>query len=626
MLVKGFGMVRRWSVVFLFQMITAGCVALVLSTLPASANAKYAAMVVDGYTGKMIYGRNVDSPRYPASITKVMTLYIVFEELRAGRLKKSTRLKVSKYASGRPPSKLGLRPGETITVDTAIRALVTKSANDVATVVAENISGTQTKFAKRMTRTARAIGMTKTTFRNPHGLPDRRQKTTARDLIKLSMRIQADFPKLYSYFSVKKFTFRGRTFRNYNKLLGRFKGTTGIKTGYIRASGYNLTAVVKRGNKKVVAVVLGGKTGRSRDAQMRKLITNAFPKVVAYNGPPPTPVRLALARPAPIPGQKPARTPVSVKNTVKPHVLPVSGEADAVASSNAIVGPNTIAGQKEGILLMRIAALAPRNREMPLAEPVSRVYAVAKASPARVPNRAKAPQLRSIDYQSLASNEPALGGFATTAYAAVQNNQVISSIAALIANSAISTGARPETTPALRPAIAVAENPLGNLRLANLPADRRQDRPAKRVARLILPPSSTVDQPVAQPAANPTPALAAGSSEPARNRIPKALERQATAAATQPQAEVTPPPVVIPDGYQIQVGAYVYKQKAEERIDEVRKAARRLLANSMGIAVQAENDKGTFYRARFAGLAKRNANRTCKALKKRRIPCIVLAQ
>jgi len=612
-------MARRWSVVSLFQIVTAGCVALVLSALPASANAKYAAMVVDGYTGKMVYGRNVDAPRYPASITKVMTLYIVFEELRAGRLKKTTKMKVSKYASGRPPSKLGLKPGETITVDTAIRALVTKSANDVATVVAEHIGGTQTKFAKRMTRTARAIGMNKTTFRNPHGLPDRRQKTTARDLIKLSMRIQSDFPKLYSYFSVKKFTFRGRTFRNYNKLLGRFKGTTGIKTGYIRASGYNLTAVVKRGNKKVVAVVMGGKTGRSRDAHMRKLITNAFPKVVAYSGPPTAPVRLALARPAPVPGPKPAvvsaKGIVIGKTTIKPHVLPVGGKTE----------PAAVAGQRQGVLVMRIAALAPRNREMPLAEPVSRVYAVART--ARV--RTTAPPLRSIDYQRLAGNQNDLGAAATTAYATTQNNQVLSSIAALIANSAISPGTRTEPVPHLRPAVTTADNPLGSLRLASFSADRPQARPAKRVARLILPPSSTVDQPSVKPAAELRPALvAAKQSTPVRNAPPPpALERQATSAIPVPSpVKVTPPPVVLPDGYQIQVGAYVYKQKAEERIDEVRKAARRLLSKTMGIAVPAENDKGTFYRARFAGLAKGHANRTCKALKKRRIACIVLAQ
>ncbi|VAW10266.1 D-alanyl-D-alanine carboxypeptidase [hydrothermal vent metagenome] len=596
---------RRWSVDLLVQVLTAGCLALFISTLPAGANAKYAAMVVDGYTGKMIYGKNVDAPRYPASITKVMTLYIVFEELRAGRLKKTSKLNVSKFASGQAPSRLGLKPGTRISVDTAIRALVTKSANDVATVVAENIGGTQTKFARRMTKTARRIGMSKTTFRNPHGLPDRRQKTTARDLITLSMRIQSDFPEYYSYFSVKTFTYRGRTYRNYNKLLGRFKGTTGIKTGYIRASGYNLTAVVQRGNKKVVAVVLGGKTGRSRDAHMRKIITKAFPKVIAFKAPPPTR--------APLPERKPSRAIAiakAVNTPVATEVLPISGKVDTIA----------VASRREGVLVMRLAALAPRNREMPLAVSVSRQAPPVHNRTARAatPARNLAGNLR------LAQADTSMNAMATTAYASVQNNQMISSIAALIANTTSTVGGTPETAANLRPAIRAASVPA--LRPATEPAsgppNRPPNRPQRRIARLILPPSSTVTPTVA--VANPAPALGPALQTQARVAVLPGPE-----ASRQPQgAPKAPPPqaVTLPEGYQIQVGAYVYKQKAEERIDEVRKAAHRLLSEAMGIAVPAENDKGTFYRARFAGLAKRDANRTCRALKKRRIPCIVLSQ
>jgi D-alanyl-D-alanine carboxypeptidase len=253
--------------------------AVVLSApLPAAANSKYAGIVVDAKTGKTLYSSSADARRYPASLTKIMTLYLVFEELEAGRLSLNSKLKVSKYASGRPPSKLGLKPGSTIRVKDAILALVTKSANDVATTVAENIAGSETKFAERMTRTARQLGMKRTVFRNPHGLPNSKQYTTARDMATLGRAIQERFPKYYGYFKTRVYTYRGRRYGNHNRLLGRVKGVDGIKTGYIRASGFNLVTSVKRDGRFIVAVVMGGKTGKSRNAQMVKLINRYLPR------------------------------------------------------------------------------------------------------------------------------------------------------------------------------------------------------------------------------------------------------------------------------------------------------------------------------------------------------------
>lgn len=244
----------------------------------ADANSKYAALVVDANTGKTLFARNADAPRYPASLTKIMTLYIVFEELRAGRIGMSTRFKVSKKASLQAPSKLGLKPGSTIRVSDAIRALVTKSANDVAMVVAENISGSQSRFARRMTYTARRLGMHRTTFRNPHGLPDAAQRTTARDMVTLGRAVQQHFPQYYKFFSIRVFKYGKRRYRNHNRLLGRVKGVDGIKTGYTRASGFNLVSSARRGHRHIVAVVMGGKSGRSRNAHMRKLIQTYLPK------------------------------------------------------------------------------------------------------------------------------------------------------------------------------------------------------------------------------------------------------------------------------------------------------------------------------------------------------------
>ena len=250
------------------------------TTLPegANANSKYAGIVIDAKTGKTLYADQADTLRYPASLTKIMTLYIVFEELQSNRMHLDTRLSISKYAASQPPSKIGIRVGHPITVRTAIRALVTKSANDVATAVAENISGSESKFAARMTRTAKSIGMKQTTFRNAHGLPNSQQRTTARDMAILGRAIQERFPNYYEFFSTKTFQFRGRTYSNHNRLLGRIKGVDGIKTGYINASGYNLVTSLKRDQRHIVAVVMGGRTGTSRNNHMIDLINRYLNK------------------------------------------------------------------------------------------------------------------------------------------------------------------------------------------------------------------------------------------------------------------------------------------------------------------------------------------------------------
>lgn len=249
-----------------------------LAAMPAVANSKYSGIVVDAKTGKTLYSYKADTYRFPASLTKIMTLYVLFEEIEAGRMSMQTPLKVSKYASSRPPSKLGLKPGSTIKVKDAIMALVTKSANDVAVVVAENVGGSVPRFAKRMTRTARSIGMKRTTFHNPSGLPDKRQVTTARDMALLGRAIKDRFPKYFKLFSKRSFAYKGRRYGNHNRLLGKVRGVNGIKTGYTRASGFNLVTNVETGGRHVVAVVLGGRSGASRNAQMKKLIAQYLPK------------------------------------------------------------------------------------------------------------------------------------------------------------------------------------------------------------------------------------------------------------------------------------------------------------------------------------------------------------
>jgi len=232
----------------------------------------YAALVMDHNTGQVLHEVDPDGPRHPASLTKIMTLYLLFEQLENGNLKLETPLPVSPHAAVQAPTKLHLKPGQTIAVEDAIKGLVTKSANDAAAVVAEAIGGTEEEFALRMTRKARALGMSATTYVNASGLPADEQITTARDQIALGRAIQMRFPQYYAYFATPFFTYHGMAMKNHNSLLRTVDGVDGIKTGYTEASGYNLIASVRRNSRQLVCVVLGGTSNAMRDARMRQLI------------------------------------------------------------------------------------------------------------------------------------------------------------------------------------------------------------------------------------------------------------------------------------------------------------------------------------------------------------------
>jgi D-alanyl-D-alanine carboxypeptidase len=244
----------------------------------AASKSKHAAIVIDANTGKTLYASNADAPRHPASLTKMMTLYMVFEAMAKGKIGKNSKMIMSKHAASMAPTKLGIKAGSSLTVETAIYALVTKSANDAAAATAEFIGGSESNFAQMMTAKARSIGMGNTRFYNASGLPDARQITTARDMATLGIALRKNFPQYYSYFSARSFTYGRSRMANHNKLLGRVAGVDGIKTGYTRASGFNLVSSVALGNKRVVSVVLGGTSGRSRDAEMAGLIAKYVPK------------------------------------------------------------------------------------------------------------------------------------------------------------------------------------------------------------------------------------------------------------------------------------------------------------------------------------------------------------
>ncbi|MCB1446341.1 MAG: D-alanyl-D-alanine carboxypeptidase [Rhizobiaceae bacterium] len=246
--------------------------------MQAAAAPRSSSIVIDVKAGKVLSAEDPDGLRYPASLTKMMTLYLVFEALESGRIKLNTRVPVSANAAAEQPSKLGVRKGTSFTVEQGIMALVTRSANDCATAFGEFLGGTEARFGKMMTSKARQLGMTRTVYYNAHGLPDARQVTTARDQARLGVALRRDFPQYYGYFSTRSFTYGRQVIGNHNRLLGNVKGVDGIKTGFTRASGFNLVTSAQLDGRSIVAVVMGGTTGRSRDNKMRRLVAAYLPK------------------------------------------------------------------------------------------------------------------------------------------------------------------------------------------------------------------------------------------------------------------------------------------------------------------------------------------------------------
>lgn len=263
------------SLCLVWLVLSVSCLALFVSS-SAHANPRYAGIVVDLENGEVLYAENADARRYPASLTKMMTLYLAFEALEDGTLRLDQALPVSHYAAAKPAVKLWLAAGRSIPVDTAIRALAVRSANDVAAVVAEALGGSEVRFAQMMTAKARELGMHATTFRNASGLPDNAQVTTARDMLTLSVRVMQDFPQYYHYFGLQEFTYRGKRYTSHNRLVSDYPGADGLKTGFIRASGFNVATTAKQGGRRLVGVVMGGFSSQSRDTHMADLLNRSF--------------------------------------------------------------------------------------------------------------------------------------------------------------------------------------------------------------------------------------------------------------------------------------------------------------------------------------------------------------
>ena len=317
-----------------FLLLFAAAFAVAGMAAPASANSRYAAYVMDARTGQVLYSRNADARRYPASLTKMMTIYLLLEAVESKRISKNSRIPISAKAAAEPPTKMGLKPGATIGVQDAILAMVTRSANDISTAVGEFVGGSEANFARMMTAKAKQLGMKSTQFRNAHGLPNQQQYTTARDMAILGLALREHFPQHYSYFSTRSFNFGKKRIGNHNRLLGRVEGVDGIKTGYIRASGFNVVTSVRSNGRSLVAVVMGGQSAKARDDHMAALIREHLPKASRGGGGGLLAARKAVPGAPAAAGNAPAMAALSLpqRNIPMPSVRP-GGEVDIPVSA-----------------------------------------------------------------------------------------------------------------------------------------------------------------------------------------------------------------------------------------------------------------------------------------------------
>jgi len=379
------GFVSKSAISFRSLIVLSLAAAIVVADVGASLAAQYAAIVVDARTGKTLYSKDANARRYPASLTKMMTLYLTFEALAKGRINKDTPVIFSANAAAEPPTKLGVRKGGSVTVETAILSMVTKSANDSSTALGEMLGGSEENFARMMTAKARQLGMKGTVFRNANGLPNPGQFTTAHDMAVLGIALREHFPQYYGYFSQRSFRYGKRVINGHNRLLGRIRGVDGIKTGYTRASGYNLVSSVSDNGRRLVAVVMGGASGRSRDAKMASLIQTYLPQAVrrgggdliAKNDSDAAPVKAIAAamlpkRDAPTPDPKPvvvASTEVADTSVSTDEAKAATVSAYAEASE---VDPLPTASVSSGSWVVQVASSPKRDEAKAFLEKASK--------------------------------------------------------------------------------------------------------------------------------------------------------------------------------------------------------------------------------------------------------------
>jgi D-alanyl-D-alanine carboxypeptidase len=544
---------------------------------------QFSSIIVDANSGATLESNSPDGIRHPASLTKVMTLYLLFERLESGKMTLDTEMPVSEHASEQDPTKLGLRPGSTLRVEDAIKGVVTKSANDAAVVIAEALGGgDEGDFAKMMTRKARALGMTKTVYVNASGLPADEQVTSARDQATLARAIQDRFPRYYRYFATEAFNFHGHTVHGHNHLLGSVEGVDGIKTGYTRASGFNLITNLRRGNRHLVGVVMGGRSGGSRDAIMRSLLAENLDKASGTR----TVAAITERNPADANADV-AEDEAQSRPTQAVQVQGAVQVASAASEPAALPPVRSIApAQHPSIFAAAAAAVPPaaaKPEPAPLTSGVIQTQAMAAipgSSEPMKPVKVKTVQIKAGQFK-LASAGPS------------QPTPVTNSI------SSAPRAELPETSGAV---VARAESNRADA-AAEMPPQPARFGTGNGVLGVL--PASSV------PAASP-PSQAMAYADPRQQ--PQAIQQN---GAIKPVAAHT--------GWIVQVGALESESEARERIDAARSQARGMLskADPFTEAVVAKGDRKLF-RARFAGLDRDQAEAVCRTLKRSDISCITV--
>jgi D-alanyl-D-alanine carboxypeptidase len=552
-----------------------------------AANPAFAAVVVDANSGRTLYSASENELRHPASLTKVMTLYLLFEQLEKGRLTLESPIAMSAHAASQAPSKLGLDPGESLSVEDAIKAIVTRSANDVAVAVGETIAGDENTFAEMMTRKAHALGMSRTTYVNASGLPDDRQITTAHDLTVLGRAVQERFPRYFHYFSTHSFDFAGETIGNHNHLLGRIDGVDGIKTGYTRASGFNLLTSLHRDGRSLVAVVMGGPTAGARDRLMESLLaqhfasaTTAHTATMIAEASVSEPTRAAAAQPdrkaTSAPMQLAANPPAPPVRD--PEILPAAYDLTTPPARGSVAQLSEEDAEGDGDNVERDPP-APRLEATRHIKRDARATAAAALPPAPVPSAAPV---------RLAANDPATLGWVKG----------------------------PDGVPPS------AEPKAGVETKANLETKAGQAAAKPAAAAAVLPPPAPARGAEKSPAAL---GWAKGPDGVIAATEQKAVPAKATAAArSKEETHIARSEDVRPanhDGWIIQIGATDDAGKANDLLIRAKAQNRSTLASAKPFTEKVEKNDGTFYRARFAGLDSSSAESACKTLKRSGFSC-----
>ncbi|MGE5265767.1 MAG: serine hydrolase [Deltaproteobacteria bacterium] len=589
----------QWSVV---ASIASALFIALSATSSASAANKAAAMVIDANTGRVLHDNAGSERRYPASLTKMMTLYLVFEAVEAGRLSFSTPVTVSERAAAAAPSKLGLDAGEEISVGDAVKALIVKSANDMAIALAEKVAGTENAFAALMTKRARQIGMSDTTFRNASGLPDPDQVTTARDMLTLAMRLQDDFPDHYRLFATRSFTFGGKTYRTHNALLGRFPGVDGIKTGYTRASGFNLVSSYHAGGKHVVAAVFGGVSAGLRDAHMRMLLARAIDTASTERSRKTGPQLVADVKPAKRPQPKPVAK-------VSPPSDPSPPAAVAAATkSGADQGPEA------GAAATAPAVAAPASAAPRIS--IARVKTVSVLTPDTAGVEGQPPQTAiSETAATVAPPEARAAPLAASAVAVPRPD--FAALKAQLAERATGEQRGAETGRAVAPPSAVAD--------AEVSVANERGRPPSTLQAQLANLEGGDYSPFAQPVDDTKPALqAAVSGMAAPVPVPVATGVTAAAPGAETSRSITRPAAAsVASGYHVQIGVYGSPAEAERAMATARTKAAHVLSNASPVALPLTKGDRQLYRARFQGFDSASATNACNELRRNGLDCFV---